>query len=103
MSASPPKRRDSGHRCMAQNGRRGAVRIHLLVRTEKAEATMEQDIPKDAARSQRRLAGVWQGIQSWDSRLSVTKGLTAVTLCWPSPSGILSASEFLEAEGHPRN
>ncbi|MCK1752674.1 hypothetical protein IVB45_08625 [Bradyrhizobium sp. 4] len=46
---------------MAQNGRRGAVRIHLLVRSEKAEATMEQDIPKDAARSQptarRRLAG----------------------------------------------
>jgi hypothetical protein len=42
---------------------------------------MEQDLPKDTARTQPAAgAGVWQRIQSWDSRLSVTKGLTAVTL-----------------------
>lgn len=42
---------------------------------------MEQDLPKDAARTQSPdEPGVWQRIQSWDSRLSVTKGLTAVTL-----------------------
>lgn len=40
---------------------------------------MEQDLPKEAARTQPP-AGAWQRIQSWDSRLSVTKGLTAVTL-----------------------
>ncbi|MBR0859563.1 hypothetical protein [Bradyrhizobium liaoningense] len=43
---------------------------------------MEQDLPKEAARAQpaANAPGVWQRIQSWDSRLSVTKGLTAVTL-----------------------
>jgi hypothetical protein len=43
---------------------------------------MEQDLPKDAARAQSpgEAPGAWQRIQSWDSRLSVTKGLTAVTL-----------------------
>ncbi|HEV2155702.1 hypothetical protein [Bradyrhizobium sp.] len=43
---------------------------------------MEQDTPKDTARTQPAAdaPGVWQRIQSWDSRLSVTKGLTAVTL-----------------------
>lgn len=42
---------------------------------------MEQDLPKEAARAQSPAKpGVWQRIQSWDSRLSVTKGLTAVTL-----------------------
>ncbi|MGY4291636.1 hypothetical protein ACVWXO_010902 [Bradyrhizobium sp. LM2.7] len=43
---------------------------------------MEQDLPKETARTQppADAPGVWQRIQSWDSRLSVTKGLTAVTL-----------------------
>jgi hypothetical protein len=43
---------------------------------------MEQDTPNDTARTQAAAdaPGVWQKIQSWDSRLSVTKGLTAVTL-----------------------
>lgn len=43
---------------------------------------MEQDLPKETARTQPTAdaPGVWQRIQSWDSRLSVTKGLTAVTL-----------------------
>ncbi|MGY8707983.1 hypothetical protein RAD16_19760 [Bradyrhizobium sp. 18BD] len=43
---------------------------------------MEQDTPKDTERTQPAAdaPGVWQKIQSWDSRLSVTKGLTAVTL-----------------------
>jgi hypothetical protein len=43
---------------------------------------MKQDLPDQAARTQAatEAPGVWQKIQSWDSRLSVTKGLTAVTL-----------------------
>lgn len=43
---------------------------------------MEQDLQKEAARTQSvpDAPGMWQRIQSWDSRLSVTKGLTAVTL-----------------------
>jgi len=41
---------------------------------------MEQDLPKDTRTQPPAGAGVWQRIQSWDSRLSVTKGLTAVTL-----------------------
>ena len=43
---------------------------------------MEHDHQKETARTQPTAdaAGVWQRIQSWDSRLSVTKGLTAVTL-----------------------
>lgn len=43
---------------------------------------MEQDLPKHTARTQASTdaPGIWQRIQSWDSRLSVTKGLTAVTL-----------------------
>src|SRR3954466_731309 len=99
MSASPPKRRDSGHRCMAQNGRR----VIFLSEPKRRRRQWSRTFRKTQRARNRRLAGVWQGIQSWDSRLSVTKGLTAITLCWPSPSGILSASEFLEAEGHPRN
>lgn len=51
---------------------------------------MELDFPKDAARTQPATdtPGVWQRIQSWDSRLSVTKGLTAVTLL----TGLLGGS-----------
>jgi hypothetical protein len=42
---------------------------------------MEQDLPKEAgAQMPANGPGMWQRIQSWDSRLSVTKGLTAVTL-----------------------
>ncbi len=43
---------------------------------------MEQDLPMQTARTQPTIEapGVWQKIQFWDSRLSVTKGLTAVTL-----------------------
>jgi len=43
---------------------------------------MEQDLRKDAAQTQSPAdaPGFWQRILSWDSRLSVTKGLTAVTL-----------------------
>lgn len=43
---------------------------------------MEQDLPKQTARTQAATdaPGIWQKVQFWDSRLSVTKGLTAVTL-----------------------
>jgi len=44
---------------------------------------MEQDRPNEVTRAQSSTAdatGVWQRVLSWDSRLSVTKGLTAVTL-----------------------
>jgi hypothetical protein len=43
---------------------------------------MQQDLPDAAKRAQppADAPGLWQNIQSWDSRLSVTKGLTVVTL-----------------------
>ncbi|MGV7215469.1 hypothetical protein [Bradyrhizobium sp. UFLA05-112] len=41
-----------------------------------------QDVPKETKRAQApaKKPGLWDSIQSWDSRLSVTKGLTIVTL-----------------------
>jgi len=43
---------------------------------------MQHDLHSEAVRAQAPAdkPGVWQSIQSWDSRLSVTKGLTIVTL-----------------------
>ncbi|MGT2504271.1 hypothetical protein ACVOMS_32450 [Bradyrhizobium guangxiense] len=61
---------------------------------------MEQDLPKQTARTQPATdaPGIWQKVQFWDSRLSVTKGLTAVTLLTGLVGGYFQYMSLLRPE-----